>query len=556
MDAPHPLSSANKLIEEDLFGPLRAKTVAALLAVVFCGTFYTFRSNTLIGDGLRHLPALRTITGQAPLVYMPKPWLETYRAQYDRVVVHNHFLFALVMRTAFALQRAVGVKGDVIIAMQAVNAVSAAIAGALFFLLALRMGVPKWIALAVAAGFCLSPAYLQAGTNIDEVALSLPFFLGTLLVLSNPEFQDRDALAAGVLAGMAGILYLLAGALIPCIAVALMVSQPRSRPKARVVLVFLSVFALIFLGIWVAVLFISGVHDPADLARAIVRLPQQGTYGGFRLSSLIATPIGLAQALFTVLPADFRGLRSLADKPAAAMYVGVLTLLTCAFLARAIWLLYQRRALKELLFLSSLLTFLLVEAACIEWDPFYQKLQIFGLITFWVIVAAGFAGVQNDRTYRWLLLLFVAAVVFNGLWILRKNVQPSLARENAQRLHSIVGAGVFITGWSSDAAHMWLYSNGENLITIPEFAMDRDLQANRVMGDLNGKMKRAAAEGEGVYFYDVFDSDDANLINVFETRFRLTGFVPYLRSLQRKCRQVATFEQPGGQEIVLYAYSQ
>ena len=83
-------------------GFLAPKYVAALLVFIFSIAFYEFRSSTLIGDGLRHLPALRTITQGPPVAFQPKPWLEVYRAHYDRAVVHNHFLFGLVMRTAFA----------------------------------------------------------------------------------------------------------------------------------------------------------------------------------------------------------------------------------------------------------------------------------------------------------------------------------------------------------------------------------------------------------------------------------------------------------------------
>src|SRR6266550_5718954 len=210
-------------------GFLAPKYVAALLALILSVTFYEFRSNVFIGDGLRHLPALRTITEGPPVSFQPKPWLEVYRKHYDRVVVHNHFLFGLAMRTAFALQQALGIRDDATIAIQAVNAVSAAIAGGVFFLLPLRLGVPQWISLAVAVGVCLSPAYLLAATNVAEVALALPFFLGTLLVLADRELLERSATVAGVLVGLATITYLLAGSLVPCIAIAAIVSRSPSR---------------------------------------------------------------------------------------------------------------------------------------------------------------------------------------------------------------------------------------------------------------------------------------------------------------------------------------
>src|SRR6266480_2456499 len=341
-------------------GFLAPKYVAALLVLIFSIGFCKFPSSTLIGDGLRHLPALRTITEGPPVSFQPKPWLEVYRNHYDRVVVHNHFLFGLAMRTAFALQQALGIRGDATIAIQAVNAVSAAIGGGLFFLLAFRLGVPKGISLAVTVGVCLSPVYLLAATNVAEVALALPFFLGTLLVLADREFLKRSAIVAGVLVGLAAITYLLAGSLVPCIAVAIIASRASSRSTIKTLFLFLSVFALVFLGIWVVVLYLSGVHSLASFAIAILKFPQQGTYGGFKLGSLVATPVGLTQAFFPILPDDFRGLRSLYHQtPVVALVAGILSLIICALLARAIYLLSKERMIRNLLLLSSVLTFLL-----------------------------------------------------------------------------------------------------------------------------------------------------------------------------------------------------
>jgi len=544
------------LVQDDSAGFLAPRYVAALLVLILSITFYEFRSSTFVGDGLRHLPALRTITEGPPAIFQPKPLLEVYRSHYDRVAAHNHFLFGLVMRTAFVLQRALGIRGDATIAIQAVNAVSAAIAGGLFFLLALRLGVPREISLAVAVGVCLSPVYLLAATNVGEVALALPFFLGALLVLADREFPERSAIVAGMLVGLAAISYLLAGSLVPCIAVAIIASRFPSRLTTRMLFLFLSVFAIVFLGIWVVVLYLSGVHSPASLAIAILKFPQQGTYGGFKLGSLVATPVGLTQAFFPILPDDFRGLRSLYHQtPVVALVAGVLSLIICALLARAIYLLSRRGIIRNMALFSSVLTFLLVEAVCVEWDPYYPKLQIFALILFWLTVAVAFTDSQSDRVHRWFLLLFVTVVAAGGVRVLTTNIQPSQPNKNAQQLHTIVGEGVLITGWSSDVAHLWLYSNGDNIIPLPDFAFARNLQPSRVEADLETILKRAAADGMNVYFYGLFDADTADLTNIYDARFRLTGFTAYLRRLQQNARPVARFEQPGGHWTVLYVYN-
>jgi hypothetical protein len=533
---------------------LAPKYIAALLVLISSITFYEFRSSTFIGDGLRHLPALRTVTEGPPVTFQPKPWLEVYRSHYDRVVVHNHFLFGLTIRAAFALQQALGIRGDAIVAIQLVNAIFAAIAGGLFFLLVLRLGVPTGISLAVAVGLCLSPVYLIAATNVTEVALALPFFLGTLLVSAHREFLGRRAVLAGILVGLAALTYLLAGSLVPCIAIAIVVSRCTSG-SIRTTFLFLSVFALVFLGIWIVVLYLSGVHDPTSLAIAILKFPQQGTYGGFRMGSLVATPIGLNQAFFPILPDDFRGLRSLCHQtPVVALFAGILTLVTCAFLARAIYLLSERRISRNVAIFSSIWTFLLVEAACLWFDPYYSKLQIFGVILFWLIVAVGFTRSQSDRA-RWFLLLFVVAVAACGARALRTNIRPSQTNKNAQQLHAIVGEGVLITGWSSDVAHLWLYSNGDNIIPLPDFALARNLQPVRVETDLKAIIDKASANGTKIYFYALFEANDEELTNAYDVRFKLSGFASYLRSLQQDARPVGRFAQPEGHWSVLYVYN-
>jgi len=535
---------------------LAPKYVAALLVLILSVTFYEFRSSVFIGDGLRHLPALRTITEGPPIAFHPKSWLEVYRYNYDRVVVHHHFLFGLTIRAAFALQQALGIGGDAIVAMQAVNAFSAAVAAGLFFLLVVRLGVPIGISLAVVTGVCLSPAYLVAATNVTEVALALPFFLGTFLVLADREFLGYSAGLAGILVGLATITYLLAGSLVPCIAIAAIVSRSPSRSTIERLFLFLSAFTLVVLGIWVVVLYLSGVHSSADLVTAILKFPEQGTYGRFKLGSLIGTPIGLTQAFFQILPDDFRGLRYLYHQtPVLVLFAGMLSLITCAFLARAIYLLSKGRMLRNLVLLSSLLTFLLVEAVCLWWDPYYLKLQVFALILFWLTVAVGFTNSQAGKADRWFLLLFVIAVAAGGLKVLNTNIEPSQTNRNAQQLHAIVGEGVLITGWSSDVAHLWLYSNGDNIIPLPDFALARNLQPSRVEADLKAIIDKASANGTKVYFYALFEANDEELTNAYDIRFKLSGFASYLRSLQQDARPVGRFVQPGGHWSVLYLYN-
>jgi hypothetical protein len=526
-----------------------------MLAVIFFVTFYAFRSTTLIGDGLRHLPALRTIIQGATPTYQAKPWLEVYRDHYDKLAVHNHFLFGVTMRAAFALQQKLGIKGDAIIAMEAVNALSASIAGALFYLLAFRIGLSNGYSVALALGLCLSPTYLLAATNVAEVALPLPFFIATLLLLTDRRFIGWMPIAAGVSAGLAAIFYLIAGALVPCVAVAIIATQFRSQWSAmKSALRFLCAFGLVFCGIWMTVLMASGYRTPGRLVRAIMVAPGQGTYGGFKFGSLVATPVGLTQAFIKVLPDDFLGLRSLYQNFTSAFLVGAATLLVCAFLAWVTYTLFRQEKSRDLLTLASFLTFLLVEGACIEWDPYYQKLQLFALILCWVMAAVAFSHPQSGPR-KWPLLVFVTIVVANGAWVLKDNVKASEPRMNAERLNSIIGNGVLITGWSADVAHLWLYSDGNDVIPLPDFALNRGLNSMHVKEDLDTIINRTVSQGRNVYFYGLFDENSGEPSDVYEDRFRLSGFTDYLRNLEHKAHPIERLPQPGGHSSVLYVYT-
>jgi len=528
--------------------------VAALLTAVLCVTFYSFKSNSLIGDGLRHLPALRTILPGTPPTFQAKPWLEIYRSHYDDLVVHNHFLFGAAMRAAFALQQKLGISGDAIIAMQAVNALSAAVAGALFFLLGVRAGVPGWVSLAITLGLCLSPSYLLAATNIAETAPALPFFVGTLLLLTKRQFSGWTPLTAGMLAGLAAIAYLLAGALVPCIGAAVIATRFPHRGAIKPALLFLSAFSAVFLGIWVTVLAASGYHSPDRLIQAILHFPQEGTYGGFRFGSLLSTPVGLTEGYFPVLPDDFVGLRSLyRQSPWPAVYAGAATLVVCALLAAVFYALVKRRMLRSPFVLSCFLTFLLVEAACVEWDPYYQKLQLFAVILCWVMVAVTLSQRQGPDI-RWPACVFVALVLASGVGTLKKNVQPSLMRANAQQLNAILGNGELITAWSGDVMHMVLYPSSGEVISLPDLAFARHLDSKQVLGDLETSVQQAAAQGRNVYIYGLFDEQTGRPSDVYEARFRLTGITEYLRGLEQKSKPVAWLRQPSGKSIPLYLY--
>ena len=532
-----------------------SKIVALLLAVTLCISFYVFRSNSLIGDGLRYLPVLRTISPGVVPTIEPRSWVEVYRNHYNDLVVHNHFLFGATIWTAFAIQRKLGVAGDLLISMQAVNCLCAAVASALFFLLGVRLGLPTWLSLSVTLGLSLSPAYLQAATNIVEVALALPFLLGALLLLTSRQFSAWTPSAAGVLVGLAGIFYAIAGFLALGIATAVILTRAASRSSLKSLFLFLFSCGLVFTGIWVTVLFASGYHTLGSLLGAIFQFPQEGTFVKFKLSSLIATLVGLTQAFLPVLPDDFVGLHSLlAGNILAMLRVATATFFVCTLLCAMLYVLYKGLAFRQPMVLSCLVTFLLVEGVCAKLDTYYQKLQLFALIFYWVMLLAALSKTQWAG-FRWPVLLFTGLVLVGGVSALKKNIEPSQMRANALQLGQIVGDNELVTTWMGDVLHMNLYSSGPNYVSLPDLAFTSQLDSGEAQRKLEAAIQQATAQGRRVYFYGVFDEESGRGSDIYETRFREKGMTAYLSDLQRRSKIIARLQQQSGGTIPLYLYT-
>jgi hypothetical protein len=528
--------------------------IAVFLFLVFFGLYSALPSTTLIGDGLRHLPALRTVVPGDPVRFEPKPWLEVYRHYYDDVVVHNHVLFGLLARAGFAASRFILPGTDAVLAMRLENSFSAALAVALFFLLLERLGTPRWGAIFSTMVLGLTPGYVLIATNITEAGLALPFFLGSLLLLAQQQFTWGRLLLLAITAALAADIYLLAGTLVPCIVFVLLTEkQPNFARRIGTAVGFIGIFAVFFLGIWTGILFLSGMRQLHDLAIAVLRFPQQGTYGGFRATSLVATPLGLTQALLAILPDSFLGLRLLLrNEPLTTMLAACATLVCLFVLVSCCYRLWISGDIRKPAILASVLALLVIEGVCVEWDPYYSKLQLFAAVLFFVIIAVGFPR-NLRRPPTALMVIFLLAVMISGVRTLAINQRPSLAAQNAVRLHKLVGEDVLITGWSADVVQLWLYSNGTNVISIPDFALARHLQMDRVEADLNALLQQSAATGRSVFFYGMFDPEN-KVLNYIETRFRLNGFSGYMKSFESEALPVANFEQPGAQNCLLYEY--
>jgi len=123
---------------------------------------------------------------------------------------------------AFALQRAIGIRGDATIAILPSTLFLQQLLADSSFCLLLRLGVPKgfpWLWRWPLPFSCLS----DCSDERAEVALALPFFLGTLLVFADREFLGYRPSWRVFLPGWR--LFLFAGRfMVPCITIAVISS--------------------------------------------------------------------------------------------------------------------------------------------------------------------------------------------------------------------------------------------------------------------------------------------------------------------------------------------
>jgi len=157
--------------------------------------------------------------------------------------------------------------------------------------------------------------------------------------------------------------------------------------------------------------------------------------------------------------------------------------------------------------------------------------------------------------FRWLILLFTSIVFLGGVSVLRKNIEPSQMQANARELEQIVGDGELVTTWEGDVLHMFMYSNGSNIVSLPELAFTSHLDSEEAQRNLEATIEQATMQGRSVYFYGVFDEKSGRAYDIYETRFREKSMTAYLSNLQQRSKIILRLPQQSGGAIPLYRYA-
>jgi hypothetical protein len=279
---------------------------------------------------------------------------------------------------------------------QAMNAIAAAGAVTLAFIIVYRLTVNRTAGLICATAYALSHALLAHATNSAEPIVGLFASLLGAWTIVEGLLRDRSALLI-----LGGILLSFALAnyqsmfLIAFFLYAAIFLWPLPGPSSRIgSLNSVKRVAMCMLGSGVGIVLIfgvaywsEGIREPRQMIREFAVLNGQKEYGGLGASKLINAPIGMVGNLAAVLPVKYGGIRSLLRPSpdmrhllALAVVGAVVASLLFLVLRSARGLCESRRMRWAGLILLAAILFGFFPV--IYWSPMYDKLwlQPLGLI--------------------------------------------------------------------------------------------------------------------------------------------------------------------------------
>jgi hypothetical protein len=555
-------------------------------------------------DGLRVFPGLHkvfAVSGAEPVYTVQHRFTGYQPTHYFRANVQKHFLFPLYAHVSYDFALSLGYQGSGASIIQVVNALSSAISLALFAALLAATFESAWAVVAATAGLAFSAAFSAMATNIAEVVPAIPWLLLGLLALSaqrsavskaltpSPSPNGRGGQGEGfaaslrrgngrtllltVLAGISlgvSTAFYLAGAVVGvALALAFLV---RRRPVQALVL-FGTMLASAGL-IYVAVLYRAGYHSLPAIWRAATFMPEQGTYGGFKATNLVAVVFGYANSLFPILPESFAGLRQLWTalqstgrssylSLAAIPLIGIVSIAFLAALLRVRTRL-DPRGRRGLLLGAAVFAGALV--ASLLWDPYHPKLWIYSNIGLWLAAAAaldqgrGRAGspttvvrrpssVVRRPSFAFTFassLVILALVAMNlSAMIQRHKSNPrwTAATELAQYVaadHALWDGTnrLVMGGWEPEFDYLTLLLWDTSLVSLPDVYLENGRDVQRFHNVVEGRISEVLGRGGSVYFMNLFNQSPEDLQRSYVDRLRFPEFTSWLDQFRPRVKLV------------------
>ncbi|MCR4423425.1 MAG: hypothetical protein WHU95_03590 [candidate division WOR-3 bacterium] len=468
-------------------------------------------------DGFRVLVALHrvTVSTEGTTQFIPLNWQTAYQQPYYfRQNVQKHFLFPLYAHTVYQISRLFNYQGNGVKPLQIGNAFFAALTIFLFALLLLTQSHPISTVIVATIGLGISTAFSAQGTNITEVIPATPWLLLSLLLL-----EKRKPFIAAIFLGISAAFYLLSLLVVPFLILLFFGCTPR-----RTLFSLLIAPPITTLFIYLTVLISAGNKNLQDLLTALFFLPEQGTFGGLKLANFISTPLGFISSIFPVLPENFSGIKTaLATRNPPPLLL--LTSIIIGILLLTLTLLPAVKKVQRTPGIALLITSLVT---ALFWDPYHQKIWLYGVIGFWLLLAH----LHHSRLPIFLILFILIPLNINALI---KNHQPNRKWQTAQKLaHFLLfeqhpaNKKVVFGNWEPEFDYLTAFLPDTCLISMPDLILEIRRDSSRFHSTIDSI--KLSCPATTVYFVNTFNRTKQQLEKLYVHRLKFPFILTWLEN--------------------------
>lgn len=491
--------------------------ILSTISLPFLILFLLLPSRRYNTDGFRVLATLHrvTVSPEGTRQFTPLNWQTAYQQPYYfRQNVQKHFLFPIYAYTAFRIFRLFRYQDNGVKPLQTANAISATITLLLFAFLFTTHSYPLSTVIIATLGLGLSSAFAAQATNIAEVVpATTPLTLALILI------EKRKPFIAAIFLGISAAFYLLSLFVVPFLILLFLGRTPR-----RIPLSLLIIPPITTLFIYLTVLIPAGNKNLQDLLTALFFLPEQGTFGGFKLSNFISTPLGFISSILPVLPENFSGIKTaLATRNPPPLLL--LTSIIIGILLLTLPLLTAHKKVQRTPGIALLITSLVT---ALFWDPYHQKIWLYGVIGFWLVLAR----LRHLRLFILLILFILIPLNINALI---KNHQPNRKWQTAQKLARFLlfeqhpgNKKVVFGNWEPEFDYLTAFLPDTCLISIPDLILEIRRDSSRFHSTIDSiKLSCPAA---AVYFVNTFNRTKQQLEKLYVHRLKFPYILTWLEN--------------------------
>ncbi len=512
------------------------QTLTVLIILALLGTLYlVFPATRYNTDGFRVLPSLHQVKLISPDTrqYLPLDWRSGYRQPaYFYQNVPKHLLFPLYAGITYRLARLTGYHGNGIKPLQIANTISAILTLTLFALLIQAYFHHHLLTITATLGLGLTTAFSAMATNIAEVVPALPWLLCALLFIKKEKY-----ILAGICLGISTAFYLFT----LLVALGLLLTtllRRQCRNALYLVITTIITTALIYL----LILLGAGYTDLRTIVHLITFMPEQGTYGGFKLSNLLAVNLGFINSVIPVLPEHFSGISALirsGDK--LLLFLPFLTLAGATAIL-LILILAGSRAGQQQELLTGLGVFLAALFGSLLWDPYHQKIWLYCNIALFTILPSLVFRSTHLRQFALLLILIIAPV---NIYRIIQHARPNPQWQSAQTIAAIVTTrdptatnSIILGAWEPEFDYLQVFLPDSALIPLPDLILHTGRNPNRFYATIDRTIQTVFTHGGNIYLVNHLNRPKTELERFYRHRLRSPFFLDWLETLRPAAEEI------------------